>query len=100
MRALGASVLAMGHRFRLADAVLGPVVRGADVASLLTASEWAMELLGAAAAGASQHARDEREVGRLVTQQLAPHFGFDIDDRSGIAPTLLVSLAAVLGTAE
>jgi glyoxylase-like metal-dependent hydrolase (beta-lactamase superfamily II) len=100
MRSLGASALAMGHRFRLAGAVLDPVVRGADVVSLFTASERAMELLGAAAAGADQRALGEREVGRLVTQQLAPHFGFDIDDRSGIAPTLLVSLAAVLGTAE
>ncbi len=101
VRALGPSALAMGHRFRTADAVLDPVVRGHELAAILTASERAMDLLRAALAGAraGRAVLDESAVGRLVSNQLLPHFGFEIDQRSGIAPTLAVSLVASLGTA-
>ncbi len=98
VRSLGAEAMAMGHRFRLASTAVGPIVRGEDVASMLAASIEAIELLRTALAGVrqGQAAADGPTVARLATQRLVEHFGFEIDERSGIAPTLTVSLAASL----
>lgn len=96
VRSLGAAAMAMGHRFRLAGDPIGPVARGDDVDLMLTASAEVLDLLRAALAGSRQvhPAPDERAVSRLVTEQLVARFGFEIDQGSGIAPSLTVSLAA------